>query len=223
MLPTHNDLTLILAGDSGPVGNIADTHKWLANKLWTYPGKPLDRKKLVNILLTTSCIAKLPSDVAAAIRAIAYLLEDDINDTFSSLIASTVADKLISQLNPLTTELSVTKSFLEATSAQQATLSINLQDVASHHSSTSLNLAEITEKLKSSPIPSVPPAPTMPWPSLPTPTSLPSNKHNPASPTQDICLQQCILLAACTVLVQIDLNDESSPKDRSPLANSKLR
>lgn len=226
-LPTRSDITLILSGDSGPVGNIADARKWLANKSWIYPGEPLDRKKLVNILLTTSCIAKLPSDAAAAIRAVAFLLEDDINDAFSSLIASSVTDKLISQLNPLTTELSATKSFLEATSAQQATLSISLQEVASHHSSTSLNLAEIAEKLKSSPVPSIPSAPPTLWPSLPpphpAPSSLPSNKHNPASPTQDIRLQQRVLLAARTVLVQIDLNDESSPKDRSPLANSRLR
>lgn len=89
---------MILSGDPGPVGNLTDANKWLMNKSWIHPGKPLNLEKLVTILLTTSHVAKLSSDMAAAIRAIAFLLEDDINDMFSAFIASSVADKLIAQL-----------------------------------------------------------------------------------------------------------------------------
>ena len=102
----------------------------------------------------------------AAIKAIAYLLEDNINDMVSSLITVTITDKLVSQLNPLTTELSAMKSFLEVTSAQQATLSLNLQEVATQHAATSLNLVKMSTKLTTPQLL----VPTHPQPSSPPPS-----------------------------------------------------
>ena len=129
-LPTRHNIALILAGNLGPINNLAEAQKWMANKAWIYPSEPINHEKLVTILLTTSFTAKMPLDAVAAIRAITYLLEGDLVNLSLMITANAITAKLDACLSPLISDLTSAKSFLEATASQQASLVLDLKEIS---------------------------------------------------------------------------------------------
>ena len=127
---TRHNIASILAGDLGSVNNLAEAQKWMANKAWIYPSEPINHEKLVTILLTTSFTAKMPSDVAGAIRAVAYLLEGNLVDLSLMITANAITAKLDACLSLLISDLISAKSFLEAIASQQASLVLNLKEIS---------------------------------------------------------------------------------------------
>jgi len=148
-LPSRSGITALLSGNSGPVKTLPDARAWLDKKGWVLAGEQYDRTKMVNILLTVSLLPKLPSDAAAAIRAVALLIEDNIEDSLSSALSSAIADKLLARIGNLPDELTRAKEFLDATSTKQASTVVQLNETATQHAATTLNLAEISSKLAS--------------------------------------------------------------------------
>lgn len=207
-IPDRTELNGLIAGIHGPVTDLSSARSYLESKRWILSSKRYDRTKLVDILLTASVSLKIPADAAAAIRAVAYLLEDDITDKVSSTLASAVADKVRAQLADITTDLSSNAKFINANATQQAATSVKLKEIAAQYAAASVNLADASSKLSSiGPKESLSP---VQWPALGSPTrapalpSSPPSMYNPDASAQHTDLQRRLLAAACTVFVEVD-------------------
>ncbi|KAF8800496.1 hypothetical protein BYT27DRAFT_7216977 [Phlegmacium glaucopus] len=209
-----SDINAMIAGNPGPVTNSVEACKWLETKGWVLAGEDYDQLKLVKILLTISLLPKMLPEAINATHAAAYLLEDDINDKSSSLIALAVASKVKTDLSSILTDLSAAQSFFEASSTQQANTTLLLKEMATQNSTTVGCLADIVSKLNVS-LPSTP-VPAQ-WPSLqPSQPSLPTPSHDPSAAPSIGRLQQHLLLSARTILVHVDSDNATAPPDRMP-------
>lgn len=224
-LPSRSDLTAIVAGVDGPINNTSDARLWLDKKGWVLAGEKYNSSKLSNILLTVSLLPKLPADAASAIRAVAYLIESNLEDDTSSSLAKATAEKFLSLIGSVPDAFNKAKDFLEATSTQQANTAVVLNETATQHATTTSNLVEISSQLASAESARDTPN-AVQWPtirdSLPSAPTLPPSSHDPSAAAHDVRLQQRLLLASRTVLIEVDLTNESTPKDRSPQAALKL-
>jgi hypothetical protein len=117
-LLSRSELNAIITNQGGPVTNCPDARKWLENKGWTLEGEQFDRSKIVNILLTVSLLPKVPPEVVHAIKAAAFVLDDDISDNISTTLANEVSDKINAGLSAITNKLERSLAFLEANSNQ---------------------------------------------------------------------------------------------------------
>ncbi|KAF8804972.1 hypothetical protein BYT27DRAFT_7299169 [Phlegmacium glaucopus] len=224
-LATRSDVNTLIAGNPGPVTNISDARRWLESKGWVLSGEEYDRSKIAKILLTVSLLPKMPPEAVSAIRASAFILEDDIADKASTLIASTVANKVNESLANVLTELAATRSFFEASSTQQANTTLSLKEIATQNDAAVASLTDAASKIAASSAPTDVPT-SINWPSLPSfqpsQPSLPLSSHDPNSPPSVSRLQQRLLLAARTVLVHVESDDVTAPADRSPAALKKI-
>lgn len=262
---TRADITTLLSGDPGPVRNATEGRKWLEKKGWVLEEETYDRFKMVSILLTVSLTPKLAPEVSSAIRAAAFLLEDDVTDNISSVLALAVANKVKSHLDNITSELTAATKFLTANSTQQAATTLDLKATADKHASiletvtaeltettkslaenstqqaattldlkaaadkhasTTMNLSAISTKISilestNTQLPTAWGPPNNSNSSSPPP-SIPSSNFNPDASAKHSRLQQRIIQAARTVIIDVDPTAMSSPKDRSPEANHKL-
>ena len=225
-LPSRSEITTLFSGDHGPIKSLSDARTWLDKKGWVLAGEHYNKTKMVNILLTVALLPKLPPDAVAAIRAVALIIDDDIEDSFSTNLSSAIADKLLARIGNVPDELNKAKEFLEATSTKQASTAVQLHETATQHATTTSNLVEISTKLASAEPPQHP-APIPHWPTIhgsgPSSTSHPPSSHDPSTTDHDIRVQQRLLLASRTILVEINLTHASSPTDRTPQAALKIR
>ena len=90
-LALRSELNSLISGNSSPISNNTEARKWLDSKGWVLSEEPYDRLKMVKILLTASLIPKVPAEAANAIRAVAYVLDDDMTDNISSSLTNAVA------------------------------------------------------------------------------------------------------------------------------------
>jgi hypothetical protein len=224
-LPSRSGINALLSGDSGPVKSPSDARSWLDKKGWVLAGEQYDRSKMVNILFTVSLLPKLPPDAAAAIRAVALIIEDNIEDSLSSTLSSAIADKFLERIGDIPNELTRAKEFLEATSTKQASTVVQLHETAIQHATTTTNLIEISTNLAATDTSRLPVPPQ--WPSIqssgPSPNSHPSPAHDSSASDSDVRIQQRLLLASRTVLVEVDRSRVSSPTKRTPQAALKIR
>jgi hypothetical protein len=224
-LPSRSGISALLSGDSGPVKTLSDARSWLDKKGWVLAGEQYDRSKMTNILFTVSLLPKLPLDAVAAIRAVALIIEDNIEDSLSSALSSAIADKFLARIGNVPDELTRAKEFLEATSTKQASTVVQLHETATQHATTTTNLVEILTKLATTEAShlSAPPQ----WPSIqnsgPSPNSCPSSLHDPSASDSNVRIQQRLLLASRTVLIEIDRSHASSPTERTPQIALKIR
>ncbi|KAF8801545.1 hypothetical protein BYT27DRAFT_7216029 [Phlegmacium glaucopus] len=227
-LATRSEINTLVAGNSGPITNTSDARKWLESKGWILSGEDYDRSKMARILLTISLLPKMPPEAINAIRATALILEDDITDKDSSAIAASVVSKVQEGLTEVLSGLQATQSFFEASSTQQASLILDLKEAATQGKLVSNSLSNTAAKLSdlnpNSTFASAPPPTQWPTPSLQLPPrSLPSNVYDPSVPSSTTQLKQRLLLAARSILIQSDPNEDSTPSDRSPPAVQKIR
>ena len=215
-----------MSSNQGPVTNANDACKWLDSKGWILAGKPYDCTKLARILLTAALLSKVPNEAIVAIRAVAFLIEENITDNLSTQLAAAVADKVNALLLDTKADLATAKTFLEASSIQQASTSIELKEVATQHASTTNNLNTLTTKLSTLNLPKEPPSPPH-WPSVPTSqppstTNIPRN-FDPKAPAHHTRIQQCLLSTARTILIQTDPKEKFTSQELTLDSISKLR
>ncbi|KIM76687.1 hypothetical protein PILCRDRAFT_91481 [Piloderma croceum F 1598] len=217
---------MLFSGDHSPVKNLSDARSWLNRKGWVLAGEHYNKTKMVNILLTVALLPKLPPDAVAAIRTIALIIDDNIEDSFSTSLSSAIADKLLARIGNVPDELNKAKEFLEATSTKQASTVVQLYKTATQHAATTSNLVKISTKLASAEPPQHP-APIPHWPTIhgsgPSSTSHPPSSHDPSATDHDIHVQQCLLLASRTIVIEINPTHASSPTDCTPQAALKIR
>ena len=175
--------------------NGSDARKWFENKGWILETEQIDRTKLVNILLSVSLLPKIPPEEIHAIRAAAYIFDDDIVENVSDVLAKAVSAKVNTGLDTITNKLERTLTFLEASSVQQATSTLELKtavvksmEVMNGINQIERNMAVTTKSLADSAKQiSSPPLFRPPPPSLPNPT------YNPSTPEKLTRLKQRIL------------------------------
>jgi hypothetical protein len=212
----RSELNAIIGNQSGPVTNSTDARKWFENKGWILETEKLERSKLVNILLTVSLLPKVPPEVLNAIRAAAYIIDDDITDNVSDELAKAISAKVNASLEIITNKFERSLTFIKANSVQQANTTLELKTATAKSAETmdgvirfERNITEAAESLAASAklISSTP----QPAPSLP---SLPNPNYNPSTPENLTRLKQRILQSSCNVLIHTD-PDNDKPIDQS--------
>lgn len=233
ILPSRADISALIAGDNGPIKNSRDACRFLETKGWILAAEPYDRTKLVRVLLTAAL--SLPgknnesrTEAKNAVLAVAFLLDDDITDNVSDALVEAIATKTLSRLESTTDRLASSAAFLSATDTDQADATLTLKGVSAQLAIVTASLEVIATKISESTGP--PPAqPQRTWASaaatatqLPPP-SLPPAAFNPAAADDHTRLQQRVLRAARTILIEVDSADDTSPTDRSPAGNFAIR
>ncbi|KAF8799543.1 hypothetical protein BYT27DRAFT_7263847 [Phlegmacium glaucopus] len=224
-LATRSEINALVTGNSGPITNSSEARKWLETKGWVLSREDYDRSKMARILLTISLLPKMPQEAVNAIRATAFILEDDITDKDSSSIASLVVNKVQAGLTDILSGLLATQTFFKASSTQQANLTLDLKESMSQSKLVTNNLSNVAAKLTDLSPPPATASPPIQWPAPSQrliPCSLPPNVYDPSVPSSTTQLRQRLLLAARSILVQSDPDDISTPSDRSPLAVQKI-
>jgi hypothetical protein len=208
-LAPRSDINALLAGNPGPITDAAGARWWLDSKGWVLAGEEYDRPKMVSVLLMASLLPRVPLEAANAIRAVAYIIECDIIDKTADLLANTVATKVKTDLHDLVSGLTASKTFLEASATQQANTILELKEISTLSKTNTDKLSSLAIKLTDH----HPKAPSIPqWPSVrPSQPSLPPSTFDPSIPNSSTRLRQRLLLAARTVLVHVDSNDDLAP------------
>lgn len=233
---SRQELSALLTAETGPIRNLDKAQDYLESKGWVLAGEPYSMDKLCRILLT-ACISLSNKKVVAtehnaahdSVLAVAFLLESELNDSISEQLMSIVSDKISAKVDDLTDKLSSavtsTMAFLAATDKTHAECTITLSRLTD-------DLSTVSAKLNKIPTPS-PQDPAFPrtWADVANtpPTSNPSKTHhllstyNPNATDTETRLQQHLLCAARTLLVEVNPTDPDVPKDRSPAGNNEIR
>ncbi|KAF8803182.1 hypothetical protein BYT27DRAFT_7260487 [Phlegmacium glaucopus] len=158
------------------------------------------------------------NNLCAVTSAVALTLEDDVTDSVSTTLASAIASKFLASLSNITTALLNTQTFLEASTTQQASTTLNLKE-------TTDSLTDIASKLTTLNLAAPTNCPQ--WPSLPSlqPSqhTVPPLSHNPASTPDITWLQQRLILTARAILVKVASDDATASQDHSPKGLQKIR
>ena len=213
------DLEAQLQASPGPVTNAKDAQSWLESKGWILASENYTKPKLANILFTVALTQKLPSDTSAAIKAVAFLLEDGADQDLSDSLASLITDKITSQINAsidkMAAEVTATKGFLDVVAQQQAEATVALKETILSNTEASKSIANTAEKLADASEKQAQ-ALNADWPLLPSTTPSTGNALHPAllvhttlSPNQ-IKVQQRTLLAAKQLLIELGPLDEEN-------------
>ena len=117
---------------TSPVSLANEAQTWLEKKSWVLSSKSYSKNKLAEILFCISLLFKLPPEADTAIRAVAYLIWDQSDEetsiTVTNKIINKIANRLVEPISKLSDSIVVTKSFLDATSQQQASELVLLQE-----------------------------------------------------------------------------------------------
>lgn len=167
-IPTRSKLVGLMAGSPGPVVDPHTARQYLHVKGLIIDGINVNRARLIDVLFT-ALTAKIPGDVSAAIRAVAFLLASDTADKVSSLMAAVIADKVTAQLKMIANGLSSGARFSNASSTWQASATADLQAVAIQITEASKSISEASAKIMAAgPLAA---QPLSQWPLLRTPSS----------------------------------------------------
>ncbi|KAG6859829.1 hypothetical protein C0995_003350 [Termitomyces sp. Mi166 len=98
--------------------------------------------------------SKLDTDTRNVILAVAFLLEDDIIDQTSEVLADTVATKVFSCIKNVVNCLLLSSEFVSATSTFQAKTTLALKGISSQLKTVVSLLSNVVGKLSAIPTPS---------------------------------------------------------------------
>lgn len=222
-VPTRTYLNTFFSDSSDPVGDIEAARAWLVTNNWAGRSETISRDRLVNILLAIVAHYKLAAEPAAAIRAVAYVLEETNFTEASSALSDIISNKLISKLQPITDELTNTSDELANSTEEITKASSFTKATTTQHAEALIKLTKLTSKLDdiSSKLTSTGTSPhTNNWPSLPPLT----RTHNTANNSmEDDRIQQRIHQAARLILIQVDPPTTFPSPSPNPQALTKIR
>src|ERR1700722_14901156 len=224
-LLSRADVVTQLQASPGPVTSTKDARSWLEAKSWILAGEKYTKPKLANILFTIVLTQKLTSEASAAIKAVAFLIEDLADQDFSDSLASLITDKVTSQISSsidnLAAGITTTKDFLDAVVRQQAESTLTLKESILSNVESSKSIANSAEKLSDSSEKQAQAANTE-WPMLPSASPSTGNAMHPMSlahttlSASQIKIQQRTMLAAKQLLIELGpLGEEGPEPDQS--------
>ncbi|KAF8164696.1 hypothetical protein B0H34DRAFT_670724 [Crassisporium funariophilum] len=125
----------------GVVDSAKKVRHLLDTKGWILEGKPYNRTKLVQLLMTAAlCLStKSPDpkpDIRNIIVSIAFLLEDDITDNVSDTLADAVVTKTLAWIEAVTARLTDTAKFIAASNSTQAKATLAIKNASDHLSNS---------------------------------------------------------------------------------------
>ena len=138
-----SELNAIISNQGSPVTNSTDARKWFKNKGWILETEKINRTKLVNILLTVSLLPKIPPEVVSTIRAAAYIFDDDIANNVPDDLANAVLAKVNASLEAITNKFKRSLKFIEASSVQQASTTLELKTATAKSVEASSNATSL--------------------------------------------------------------------------------
>jgi hypothetical protein len=104
------------------------------------------KAKLAEILFSVALSFKLPPEADTAIRSAAYIIwdrsDEELADSLSDKLIDKISIKINQPIDKLLDSVSAAKSFLDATSQQQATELISLQESTKQHNDIAKALAD---------------------------------------------------------------------------------
>jgi hypothetical protein len=146
-LHSCSNITALIGSSNGPINDIAEARTWFDKQGWVLSGEKYNRSKLIDILLTVSLLPKLPTDGVTAVQAVAFLMEDKLDDDNSSTLAQATANKFLTLIGNTPDTLTKAKDFFEAISTQQANTMVELHETTMQLVTTNNNVIKITTKL----------------------------------------------------------------------------
>ncbi|KAG5349036.1 hypothetical protein C0989_006460 [Termitomyces sp. Mn162] len=167
-LLARSEFSTLLMGHGGLVRSAGEAQRWLEAKGWILVGKPYDCMKLAHVLMTAAMISKgmkLENEVKNAVLAVAFLLEDDVNDKILNFLADAVTAKVLDRINPIFHRITSSLNFATASNTTQAETTLALTAVSAQLTAVSTSLGKTASKLSAPPPPASPaPLPTQPEP-----------------------------------------------------------
>jgi hypothetical protein len=226
-IPSRHDISSLFAGTATSIASIADAKRYFETNGWILEGEEYLKQKIINVIHTVALNSKIPADVATVLKAIGYLLQDEVNDNIADEVVSAITTKLEATLAPSITAIKESASFLEAASKTQAEATLALKALAEKQTVT---LDTAAEKLAGFPLTRGIHTSADDTPSWARVAAVGHTSINPAPNTMafasnitDISLQQRILLAACTIMVTRPPSTIPSQLDRSPAKAKEYR
>lgn len=235
-LVSRSDAQAMIAAATVPtpiITNSDDAKKWLLKKNWVPEGESLTRLKLADILFNLATQTNphtgktVTLEFQSAILSVAYLIEDQAEDDYTSSIGKKITAKLYESLNNINEVFAKSKEFMDATSTQQASTILSIQEVAAKQSEIVDKLATTTDKITASATATPRNLQSNEWPSLsnsaPSKPSTPSAQYNPDLTADHIKIQQRLILSSLQLFFEVDKDDKAAPRDRSIPAQRKMR
>lgn len=187
---------------------------YLIEKNFITSSADIDKQKVVDILLTATTYKNVSADAQAAIRAIAFLLNEDSEQPPNvQATVTAIEDKISASMKSLTDTVLTTFSdklddaqkFIEATTVAQADITLKINQTLSNCTALELSLAAATTKLQTIASPPVPAQGTRSWADVaatPTNTNIPpQGAYNPTQAPETTRLQQRLLLRTRMVMI----------------------
>lgn len=217
-----------LTNPTPTVLNAVDARKWLFKKTWITEDESISRLKLADILFNiASQIKSLPPDFQAAIMSVAYLIEDQAEDVYASAIGEKITAKLFESISNINSALIKSKEYIDATTTQQASAILNIQEAATKQSEIIEKLATTTDKITATAAANPRNLTSNNWPFLssnaPSKPSVPSAHYNSKFSAEHVKIQQRLILSSLQVFIETDKDNTEAPKDRSIPAQRQMR
>ena len=81
-LLSRSEINTRLSSEPNPVSNVSKAKSWLETKGWILAGENYSKPKLADILFTVALTTKLTPEASSAIKAVALLIEDLVEEDF---------------------------------------------------------------------------------------------------------------------------------------------
>lgn len=124
---------------------------------WSINSEDCNTNILIDLLFSISLTAKIPPDVTASMRAIAFALQDRLRALISDKIFKVIDSKTNEALKQHTDKLAKTQEFIDATIIAQSEATAKIVDSLTQLSDIQTSLAKSAEKLHSVSINASPP------------------------------------------------------------------
>jgi hypothetical protein len=232
-LSPRNDLEAQIKASTGPVASVKDAYAWLETKGWMLSSEQYSKSKLAEILFSVALAFKLPPEADTAIRSVAYIVrdraEEELAGSLSEKLIDKITDRISTPIDKLLESITTAKSFFDATSQQQATELISLQESAKQNYEVAKSLAETSEKLNQASISRS--LSDSAWPPLSAPNPSTSQAIHPASllharnaTSANPQVLQRVALASKQLLIEYGpLEENEEPRVKSIEAQRDLR
>ena len=119
-------------------------------KSWILEGKRYTYGKLADILHTVAVQPKIPTDVAAVIHAVSFIIHEIADIDISDSLANKITDKFAGIIDSIVGEITTTKNFLDAMSKTQASVTHDIKKATKCQVEASKKLLSVSTKLQSS-------------------------------------------------------------------------
>lgn len=158
--PPSNDASRVgllaqIANAPCPVKDVKSAHTYLTDKSCITSKDDLDPQKLIDILLAASIVKGVPNEVIAAIRAVAFIIQDTSRATEPQALYDQLESKMMGSMQTLTDTLAAsfsvkleeTRKFMDALVIAQADATLKISQAVEKCVTLSSTMSSTTDTL----------------------------------------------------------------------------